>query len=242
MLDFIVQTALPLITAFVMLINSIGSLFGNSAVIPYNPERTDIVISEDAVTDIEQILAVYNEAVKNTGWVLGTVNATIAEAPEFDMDGGTEPEFIEFINEIFEDTISASSSVLEVPGEGNLTASDVDGAKMCEKDGKIFIKIEVKDYECSLNDTNTSNPITNAFGVSTTSEIDTFGKYVVTVGENTNKYDDCEIECIIENGKIIYGDWDYDVEFYAEDLALSIFGSEMKYNYFSVKYEQDVDI
>ncbi len=240
MANLILQKLVPLITSFVLVINSIGGLFGNSAVIPYNPERTDVVVSGTVITDKAEVLEYYNAAVKKTGFVLGTTGLEIIGTPTVKADGYEDTAIS--MDAYWQAMESTSTAVFKVPGEGNLTVSDIKSAKMSVNDGKRSIIINVKDYKHGLTDENTSNPMINAFGFSTDSK-----GILESMNMNFNKYEctytDCEISCVIDdNGKIIYGDWDHTGEVKAYDITVSFMDFEYKIDEMSYKMKTVTDI
>ena len=63
MLNLILQRMVPMITAFVVMLNGIGSVFG-VVVVPYNPERVEVSLGSNVNSDIDEVLEYYNAAVK----------------------------------------------------------------------------------------------------------------------------------------------------------------------------------
>lgn len=239
MLNLILQEFVPLITAFVLFINSVGGLFGVSAVIPYNPERTDVVLSGEITTDVDEILDCYNAAVKKTGFVLGTNNLSIIGTPEITV---TDMENIDM--DAYWDALNGDSAyIFEVPGEGIITAADVKSAKMSENNGEKTVVIKVKDYKHGLSD-DADNPITNAFGFVTNME-DSFSSagLEITDGKAEISYTNATITCVIDDrGKIIYGDWDLEGEFDASDITFSMFGYTFTVEEMNYKMGYSIDI
>ena len=71
MANLILQELVPLITAFAILLNSIGGIFG-VVVIRYNPDRVEVSLGSNVISDVDEALEYYNSAGKKTGFVLGT--------------------------------------------------------------------------------------------------------------------------------------------------------------------------
>ena len=139
--SLILQRLAPAITAFVLFLNSVAGLFGAAPVIPYNPERTDVVVSGEVTTDVNEILGYYNAAVKKTNksFVIGSSSSKVNGTPEIVMDEETVSEITNELMKTYWTTLEATSStVFKVPGEGNVIAADVESAKMSVKDGKRY--------------------------------------------------------------------------------------------------------
>ncbi len=223
MLNLILQKLVPLLTTFALFINSIGGLFGVSAVIPYNPERTDAVVSGEISTDTAEILEYYNSAIKETGFVIGKTTSDIIGTPSAstdDLDIDMTPYW---------DAIGETETYLfEVPGDGNVIAADVKSAKMSVNDGKRTVILEIKDVKRTEK---TDDAVARAYGWSTDlNEIFSSSGIGITVegGEFKESYTDCTISCIIDEktGKIIYGDWDATGTISMKDVTVKAFGLE----------------
>ncbi len=237
--NLILQRLVPAITAFVVFINSVGGLFGNSAVIPYNPERTDVVVSGEVITDIEKVLDCYNEAVENTGFVLGSAKTFMAETPVLEMP--LDEELKSLIVTLFESMNITSSTIFEIPYEGNITVADVRDAKMSVDGDKTSIIINIKDYSHGITDENSSNPITNAFGFSTDVKA-SFDELGMAPEEVYFEYTDCVISCIVDDGKIIYGDWDYICSAEINDLSMTFRDTDIRIDKMRLVMESNTDI
>ena len=209
--SLILQRLAPLITAFVVFLNSVGGLFGASAVIPYNPERTDVVVSGEITTDVDEILEYYNAAVKKTNksFVIGSSASKVNGTPEIVMEEEAVSEITNELMKTYWSTLeTTSSTVYKVPGEGNVIAADIESAKMSVNDGKRYIIINVVDCK----DNSSENALDRVYGYSTglAEALNSLG-YMTVDGENVNAvYTDNTVSCIIDDdsGKIIYGDWD----------------------------------
>ena len=68
----ILQKLVPLLTTFALFLNSLGGMLGIGVIIPYNPERIEVAVSGDVITDVDKIVARYNEAVNNSGFVIAS--------------------------------------------------------------------------------------------------------------------------------------------------------------------------
>lgn len=242
MLNLILQEFVPVISAFVLFINSVGGLFGISAVVPYNPERTDVVLSGEITTDVDEILDCYNAAVKKTGFVLGTNSLDIIGTPEFTVPGMENLATLD-MDAYWEAIDESSAYIFEVPGEGKLTVADVKSAKMCEKNGEKTIVIKVKDYKHGLTDS-TENSIANAYGFVTDMEASfSAAGLEIIAGDAEISYTNATISCVIDDrGKIIYGDWDLEAEFDASEITFSMFGYTFTAEEMNYKMAQSMDI
>ena len=223
MLNLILQELVPLLTAFALFINSIGGLFGISAVIPYNPERTDVVVSGEISTDTSEILEYYNSAVRETGFVIGTSSSDIIGTPSASTDKSS------FDMTAYWDALEETETYLfEVPGDGNIIISDIKNAKMSVNDGKRNIILEIKDVNRTEK---TDDAVARAYGWSTDLNeiLSTLGTGItVEGGEFKESYTDCTISCVIDEktGKIIYGDWDATGTISMKDVTVKAFGLE----------------
>lgn len=238
MLNLILQRMVPMITAFVVMLNGIGGVFG-VVVVPYNPERVEVSLGSNVNSDIDEVLEYYNAAVKKTGFVLGKT-ATYYE--DFDFADDDFGEFMQvYINELNNQTVS----VFAVPGTGSLTEADVKSAKMSSEDGKRTIIIKVKDYSHTFKDNNKNNPITNAFGYTTDLEgyFESIGVDFIS-GEMEFEYTDCVISCVVDenSGKIIYGDWDSTVTNVWSEVTFSFYGETFTVRNCSYTGKSCVDI
>lgn len=238
MFNLILQRMVPMITAFVVMLNGIGGVFG-VVVVPYNPERVEVSLGSNVNGDIDEVLQYYNNAVKNTGFVLGKSSSYYTD---FDFE---DAEYGEFMQMFFAEMENETTSVFAVPGIGSVTQADVKSAKMSSKDGKRTIIIEVKDYSHGLEDKNESNPITNAFGY-TTDMGDYFESMGIefTSGEIEFVYTDCVICCVVDenSGKIIYGDWDNTVTSVWSDISVTFYGDTITIGNCSYTGEYCIDI
>lgn len=204
MLNLILQKMIPLLTTFALFINSIGGLFGVSAVIPYNPERTEIVVSGEVTTDVAEILDYYNSAVKKSGFVIGKTTSDIIGTPTMNSNGNFSVDMSAYWD-AFEAT---ETYIFEIPGDGNIIPSDVKSAKMSVNDGKRVIILEIKDIKTANE---TDGALSRAYGwTSNASEIFSSLGMEIEGGEIKESYTDNRISCVIDekSGKIIYGDWD----------------------------------
>lgn len=239
MANLILQEIVPLITAFVVMLNSIGGIFG-VVVVPYNPERVEVTLGNNVISNVDEVLDCYNSAVKKTGFVLGSSSYDLSE---FSIDAD---EDLEQLMEIYVQSLeSSSSAVFAVPGEGVISPSDVKSAKMSVKDGKKTIIINVKDYSHEASDNKTDNPISNAYGYST-DMFSAFESNGVTIsgGDMEISYTDCTISCVIDekSGKIIYGDWDTSCLFEADNLTMNFKDTKITIGDFSFKTVSYIDV
>ena len=201
MINLILQRFVPLLTTIVLLLNNIGL----GVVVPYNPVRTDVVVSSDVTTDIDDVLECYNSAVKKTGFVIGTYSSDIIGTPSASVQGDNSVD-MSYYWDALEDQ---ETYIFKVPGEGEILKSDVKSAKMSVKDGKISVIIKVKDTKRSGD--GGEDAISRAYGWSSA-----YGDMFSSLGFNmisgkiTESHTDCTISCVIDenSGKIIYGDWD----------------------------------
>ena len=145
MLNLILQRMVPMITAFVVMLNGIGGVFG-VVVVPYNPERVEVSLGSNVNSDIDEVLEYYNAAVKKTGFVLGKT-ATYYE--DFDFADDDFGEFMQvYINELNNQTVS----VFAVPGTGSLTEADVKKLKARAEELEVQERVNAyKDLEETRN-------------------------------------------------------------------------------------------
>ena len=239
MSNVILQYLVPMITALAVCLNAIGGIFG-VVVIPYNPERTEVSLGSNVTSDVDDVLEAYNNAVKKTGFVLGTYSYDFSET-DFDTDNVKTNQLLKTY---FDSMEATSTAVFAVPGEGKLTKSDVKSAKMSVEDGKRTVIIKVKDYSHGLEDKSNNNPIVNAFGYSTdTSSVFSATGMTINGGELEFNYTDCIISCVIDdNGKIIYGDWDVNCITSVEDFSVSIKDYEVSMGSFDFTMAVNTDI
>lgn len=224
MINLILQRFVPLLTTIVLLLNNIGL----GVVVPYNPVRTDVVVSGDVTTDIDDVLEYYNSAVKKTGFVIGKYSADVVGTPSASVRGGDSVDVDPYWYAYWEALEDQETYIFKVPGEGGILKSDVKSAKMSVKDGKISVIIKIKDTKRSGN--GAEDAISRAYGWSYD-----YGDMFSSLGANmisgkiTESHTDCTISCVIDenSGKIIYGDWDSTGRMVADDLTLSMFGIEI---------------
>ena len=228
MLNLILQRIAPIIIALAMLLNSTASVFGLDPVIPYNTDRTDVVVSGKITTDIKEILEWYNSAVKKSGLVVGKSYADVVGTPKV-----TSPDISNIdMNAYWQAYEEIVTYVFEVPGNGELTVADVKSAKMSEENGKKSLIIKLKDTNKFTED----SPVSKGFGYKAGAE-DGFEMvgFTISGGEYDEKYTDCVISCVIgSNGKIIYGDWDSTGHINAKNITVEMFGYEAT---MSMEYE-----
>lgn len=234
MINLILQRFVPLLTTIALLLNNIGL----GVVIPYNPVRTDVVVSSDLTTDIDDVLECYNSAVKKTGFVIGTYSSDTIGTPSASVQGDNSVD-MSYYWDALEDQ---ETYIFKVPGEGGILKSDVKSAKMSVKDGKISVIIKIKDTKRSGN--GAEDAISRAYGWSYDYG-DMFSSLGLTMvsGKITESHTDCTISCVIDenSGKIIYGDWDSTGKMVADDLKLSMFGVEITMDMdFTLTYHYDI--
>lgn len=212
MTNLLLQNMTPLLVAIAMIANSIGGVLGLGQLIPYNPERTDVVVSGDVSTDIDDIVEIYNAALEKTGFVIGTTSNEFVEEPVIESE--IENEY----TEIFMDSFIASyndttANIFNVPGSG-IESSDVKSAKMSSNNGNTSIIINIKDFKGDINDVD--HGVARAMGFVSS---DIFEDGHVTVS-----YTDCVIACVIneKTGKIVYADLDYKGETKAKDIEYTL--------------------
>lgn len=219
------QRIIPVVTAFALFINSVSGMLGLGVVIPYNPDRVEVAVSGDVVTDVDEIVARYNEAIKKGGFVIGRNGYEKFEVSNitFEDDSEEMKDLFETYESLFPLFTSSVTYSFELPGTGNLLASDIKSAKMSEKDGETTIIIELADNSESL---------ARAYGweVEEGSFENPFEEtgYIVSMGDFELDYDNATIACVIDDsGKVIYGDWDYDFSFSSENIEVKIADMEM---------------
>ncbi|MBR6619471.1 MAG: hypothetical protein IKK85_03930 [Clostridia bacterium] len=211
MSDLILQRVYPLLVALAMVANSIGGVLGFGQLIPYNPERTDVVVSGDVSTDINKIVETYNTALqKSDGLVVGKSSAEFVGDPVVEFEGMDEE-----VSQMFTDILKSAykdnaEKVFAITGNAILS-SDVEAAKMSSHDGVTSIIINIKDFIGDINDVD--NGVSRAFGYTDTSDF-------FEEGDITISYTNCVIACRIneKSGKIIYADFDNTGEIKGEDI------------------------
>lgn len=220
----ILQRLVPVLTALALFLNSVGGMLGFGVVIPYNPDRVEVAVSGDVITDVDKIVACYNEAVKNSGFVIGRSGYEKFEIS--DLDYGSEDDEIKIFVDSFMNGFAKGYSqgvtyTFEVPGSGEILSSDIKSAKMSEKDGETTIVFELVDnYDalsrlCGWDDTSAENLFEEA-GVE------------IKGGEIKTEYKDISVACVIDDsGKIVYGDWDYDSYTVVDELNITMFDMDM---------------
>lgn len=224
MLNLILQKFVPLLTTFAIFINSIGGLFGVSAVIPYNPERAEVVVSGNVTTDINTVLEHYNSAVDKTGFVIGTSTTDIIGTPSVSYNGSDSSIDLTSYWDAVENT---ETYVFNIPSGGEILVSDVKSAKMSISNGKRAIILKLKDTKRSGT---SDDAIFRAYGwTGDASEVFSMIGATVDGGQITENYTDCTISCVIDdkNGKIIYGDWDATGTVIIKNAVFSMFGMEI---------------
>lgn len=226
--SLILQRLAPMITAFVVVLNSIAGVFGAAPVIPYNPERTDVVVSGEISTDVEEILGYYNAAVKKTNksFVIGSSSFELIGTPEIIVDG--ESDSNEFLNVYWETLEETTSKFYKVPGNGEVIAADVESAKMSVNDGKRYIIIDIVDV---CGDTH-GTAIERVYGTSVDTAEGLEYLYNIDDSKISMTYADNTVSCIIDDnsGKIIYGDWDSTGSLVMTDFTFSFSDSSIKFD------------
>lgn len=213
MMNLLLQRMTPLLVVIAMAVNSIGGMLGFGQIIPYNPERTDVVVSGDVSTDIDKIVETYNAALEKTGFVIGTTSNEFVDEPVIESESNNE------YTEIFMDSFVAAynnttANIFNVPGSG-IQSFDVKSAKMSSENGNTNIIINIKDFTGDVNDVD--NGVARALGFASSS--------IFEEGDMTVSYTDCVIACVIneKTGKIVYADLDYKGETKCRDIEY-IFG------------------
>lgn len=239
--SLILQRLAPVITAFVVVLNSIAGVFGAAPVIPYNPERTDVVVSGEITTDVDEILEYYNAAVKKTNksFVIGSSSAKINGTPEVIVDG--EPS--DYVDDTYWSAFEESTStVFKIPGNGEVLAADVESAKMSVNDGKRSIIIDIVD----VNGDAPGSAIERVYGtaVGIAEGLNSFGYLTVDEKNVSISYTDSTVSCIIDDnsGKIIYGDWDSTGSVVATDITSDMFDFEFKMDKIAFSMTTSIDV
>lgn len=238
MINLILQRFVPLLTTIVLLLNNIGL----GVVVPYNPERTDVVVSGEVTTDIDAVLERYNSAVKKTGFVIGKHSRDVIGTPSASVQGDDSFDMKPSWYAYWDALDNQETYIFKVPGEGKILKSDVKSAKMSAKDGKISVIIKVKDTKRSGD--GGEDAISRAYGWSSAygDMFSSLGFNMIS-GEIIESHTDCTISCVIDenSGKIIYGDWDSTGKMVADDLKFSMFGVEITMDMdFTLTYHYDI--
>ncbi len=238
--SLILQRLAPVITAMVVALNSLAGVFGAAPVIPYNPERTDVVVSGEITTDVDEILEYYNAAVKKTNksFVIGSSYSDIIGTPEVITNGkpSANDYYLEAYWSAYEET---ATTVYKVPGEGEVIAADVESAKMSVNDGKRYIILDIVDFEGE----DINNPSGRVYGYSV-GVIEGMEDLGFTVSDVQISYTDNTVSCIIDDdsGKIIYGDWDSTGSVVATDITMDMLDPEFKMDKIAFSMTTSIDV
>ncbi len=237
--SLILQRLAPVITSFVVVLNSIAGVFGAAPVIPYNPERTDVVVSGEISTDIDEILGYYNAAVKKTNksFVIGSTSSDIIGTPEIIVDGDTSADdYMEAYWSAYEET---AATIFKIPGNGEVIAADVESAKMSVKDGKRSIILDIVDFEGE--DINNPSGRVYGYSVGIAEGMNDLGFEIANIQAS---YTDNTVSCIIDDdsGKIIYGDWDSTGSVVVTDITSDMFDFEFKMDKMSFSMTTSIDV
>ena len=223
----ILTRLVPVLTAIALMLNSVGAMIGVGVIIPYNPDRVEVAVEGEISTNVDEILGYYNEAVKKTGFVIGTstyANLNILyDSPE---DADEADQMIYDMIETYSEALTSSPAyIFEVPGNGGVLASDIESAKMSVKDGKRTVILELVDGKDAAS---------RLFAWKDVDLLDAFGEigFEVKSGKVTENYENITVSCVIdENGKIIYGDWDYDCDYSLNQVVMNVADMEMVFDF-----------
>ena len=199
--------------SFVMSIMSIFGLGGEK-----NPE---FVLGENVISDVAQVLEVYNNAVIKTDEDAPLVKTSMTLEDLFlGIDKAAVVAIAKpVINDVLAETILED---YDIPGEGELKAEDIVSAKMSTENGKTTVIIEVKDQAASDED----GPFTRAIGGSLDVAEAIEGTGLVSSGVENIKvsFTDCTISCIIDDatGEIIRAEWCYNLTTEIKDVTINI--------------------
>lgn len=223
----ILTRLVPVLTAIALMLNSVGAMIGVGVIIPYNPDRVEVAVEGEISTNVDEILGYYNEAVKKTGFVIG--RSSYSEL-NLDFNLGEDPnEYDQIILDTMESLekylTSSESYFFETPGNGGVLASDIESAKMSVKDGKRTIILDFADGK------DVAERLFAWEDVGVLNALNEIG-FEVKSGEVTENYDDITVSCVIdENGKIIYGDWDYNCDYSFDQVVMNVVDTEMVFDF-----------
>ncbi len=200
---------------FMSFVMSIMSIFGLGG------EKTpEFVLGENVISDVAQVLEVYNNAVIKTDEDAPLVKSSITLEDLFlGIDKAAVVAIAKpVINDILQETTLED---YDIPGEGELKAEDVVSAKMSTENGKTTVIIEVKD-QANEED----GPFSRAIGGSldVAEAIESTG-FVSSGIENIKvSFTDCTIACIIDDatGEIIRAEWSYNLTTDINDVTVNI--------------------
>lgn len=214
----ILTRLVPVLTAIALMLNSVGAMIGVGVIIPYNPDRVEVAVEGEISTNVDEILGYYNEAVKKTGFVIGRSSYS-----DFilDFNLGEDPDeydqiILDTLDTLKEYITSTETYFFEAPGNGGVLAADVESAKMSVKDGKRTIILELVDGE---------EVAERLFAWEDVDVLESFAEMGLNVDDAaiSEYYGDITVSCVIdENGKIIYGDWDYGCEFDVDNVVMKM--------------------
>jgi hypothetical protein len=207
-------------------------------------QRPDFILGDEVNSDTSQVIAIYNNAVKNSD----------TSSPEGEyyynfIDVTSDNKDLESIYKtIFRSAFNGEKTeYYDVPGEGLLKTDDVKSAKCSTKDGKTTVIIEVKDHSDTVNTNPEDNPIARAMGA--TVDVNNFANLLPFKIESgleslEIKYTDCKISCIIDDSTsiILYGEWKYTITYNFGNFVMNINGTPISLSNSSATIEYVVEI
>ncbi len=200
---------------FMSFVMSIMSIFGLGG------EKTpEFVLGENVISDVAQVLEVYNNAVIKTDEDAPLVKTSMTLEDLF--LGIDKAAVVAIAKPVINDVLAETTlEDYDIPGEGELKAEDVVSAKMSTEDGKTTVIIEVKD-QANEED----GPFSRAIGGSldVAEAIESTG-FVSSGIENIKvSFTDCTIACIIDDatGEIIRAEWSYNLTTDINDVTVNI--------------------
>ncbi len=244
MSNTIIKFISTIILAFTILINGIGNFIGVGDIIPTQPVEEDTTTevtvtapAEEVITNIDMVLAYYNEAYDSTYYVEGY------QTMKLDGNitcGGTGGAVLNIAEPIIKAALNDNSyEIHRVPGTGDLTASDVVSAKAkyYGTSGETVIEIVLKEQVNGLG-YYTYGPVSQGIGTPHTGmALDAIGAELKSGGENVVlTYKNPVIRCIIHEstGIITSGTWWYDLNVTATEFELSVAGLNGTFKDFDV--------
>ena len=202
--------------SFVMSIMSIFGLGGEK-----NPE---FELGENVISDVAQVLEVYNNAVIKTDEDAPLVKNTLSlEDLKMVSSSSLISVATPMLKDVLEDNVYENN---DIPGEGKLKAEDVVSAKMSTEEGKTTVIIEVKDQtNDAYGNAKDGESVSNAIG--TLGDIADYieGTGIISSVENIEiTYTECRIACIIDDatGEILCGEWYCNMTMVMDGVVINI--------------------
>lgn len=224
-----------IVSVFTSIIMSVLSLFVPSAPPAEDPyarlELPEYSLGECVSTDAEEIVALYNDAVKKSRKIYNAAlkgEQKIKRISEIEGDGAVGT-ILKVAEPVIDNAIENNNFDVDyVPGKGNLLASDVTAAGIYKTDdGKTYVALYLKDQIDGPDGTQyDGGPVSR--GIGTLGGVEhalmelgatiKSGRETIKI-EYTNAYIICEVS---SDGYIVGGTWHYDVGVTVGDAKIKI--------------------